>query len=134
MKDSLKPGVAATSTITVDKDRTIDFMGEECRVYATPSLVRDIEQTCRDLIMEHADAGEDSVGFSISVNHTAPTLLNMQAAITATVVEVDRAKVVFEITARDSLDDICTGKHVRFVVDVEKTGQRLKAKAAKAAA
>ncbi|MCA8869575.1 MAG: hypothetical protein KDA67_13055 [Rhodobacteraceae bacterium] len=134
MKDTLKQGVTTTATYTVDKDRTIDFMGEECRVYATPSLVRDIEQTCRDLIMEHADQGEDSVGFSVQITHMAPTLLNMKATITATIAEVDRAKVVFDITANDGLDDICTGKHVRFVVDVEKTRQRLQAKAAKAAA
>ncbi len=134
MKESLKKGVTKTRVITIDTDRTIDFMGEDCRVYATPSLVQDIEQTCRDLIMEHADTGEDSVGFLVSIMHTAPTLRGMDVAVSATVSEVDRSKVVFEISASDGLDDICSGKHERFVVDVDKTKQRLEAKAAKAAA
>ena len=67
-------------------------MGEEGRVYATPSLVRDIEHTCRDLLLEHADAGEDSVGMEISVRHLAPTLLGMEVEITATVSAVEGPK------------------------------------------
>src|SRR5262245_4218424 len=59
MKDSLKPGVSRTNRINIDRDRTIGFMGEEGRVYATPTMVRDIEHTCRDLLMEHADPDED---------------------------------------------------------------------------
>jgi fluoroacetyl-CoA thioesterase len=43
MKASLHPGVARVSRITIDRDRTIGFMGDEGRVYATPRLVSDIE-------------------------------------------------------------------------------------------
>ena len=132
MRDSLKSGTTLERRITVDKDRTIDFMGEECRVYATPELVRDIEHTCRDLILEHADAGEDSVGVSVSIQHTAPTLLGMEVTIRATVTEVERNRVMFEVSANDGLDDICKGTHGRFVVSVEKTKERLQAKAARA--
>jgi predicted thioesterase len=35
----------------VDRERTIDFMGEKARVYATPMLVRDIEVACRNLLL-----------------------------------------------------------------------------------
>ena len=48
MKASLAQGVTATSKLTVDRERTIDFMGEKARVYATPMLVRDIEVACRE--------------------------------------------------------------------------------------
>ncbi|HEX7562265.1 MAG TPA: LysR family transcriptional regulator, partial [Bradyrhizobium sp.] len=85
MKDSLRPGISRTNRVTIDKDRTIGFMGEEGRVYATPRLVQDIEHTCRDLILEHADANEDSVGINVSINHLAPTLPGMTVEITATV-------------------------------------------------
>ena len=47
MKASLQAGVSRVKRITVDRERTIAFMGEEARVYATPSLLRDIEHTCR---------------------------------------------------------------------------------------
>ena len=133
MTENLTVGTSESRTITIDKDRTIDFMGEDCRVYATPSLVRDIEHTCRDLILARVPKGTDSVGTVVSIAHTAPTLLGMEATVTATVKEIDGRKVVFEVTAKDPLDTICTGRHERFIVDIDKTQTRLRAKAAKLA-
>jgi predicted thioesterase len=134
MKESLRPGLAKTRQIAVDRDRTIGFMGEEGRVYATPFLVGDIERTCRDLLLEHSDPGEDSVGMEVSVSHLAPTLLGMQVEVTATVKAIDRRKVTFEVTAKDEVEPIATSTHTRFVVDVAKRHERLKAKAAARAA
>lgn len=134
MKDSLQPGISKARRIVVDRNRTIGFMGEEGRVYATPELCRDIEETCRELLLDHAQAGEDSVGLEISVRHTAPTLPGMQVEITATVSAVDGRKVAFEVAAKDELEPIGEGKHIRFIVDREKTYERLRAKAAKRAA
>ncbi len=134
MKPSLRPGLSLVKHLTVDADRTIGFMGEEGRVYATPILVRDVEHTCRDLLLEHADAGEDSVGMAISLTHLAPTLLGMQVEITVTVAAVEGRKVTFDVAAKDELEPISTGTHTRFVVDVKKTHERLKAKAARRAA
>ena len=131
MKDSLRSGVSRVERITIDRDRTIGFMGEEARVYATPRLVSDIEITCRNLILEHADPGEDSVGMEIALKHLAPSLLGMTVEITVRVVAVDRRKVSFEVAARDELDEISAGTHARFVVDTAKTIERLKAKAAR---
>jgi fluoroacetyl-CoA thioesterase len=134
MKESLRPGVSRTSRTVIDRDRTIGFMGDEGRVYATPRLVHDIEHTCRDLLLEHIDDNEDSVGIDVSIRHLAPTLLGMTAEITATVSAVEGRKVTFEIAAKDNLEPICAGSHSRFVVDKAKTFERIKGKAAKFAA
>jgi predicted thioesterase len=131
MKSSLQAGATLTRRIIIDRDRTIGFMGEDARVYATPWMVLDIEETCRRLILEHADAGEDSVGIEVSVKHLAATLPGMTVEIAVKVASVEGRKVVFEIHAKDELDTISTGTHTRFVVDVAKTIERLKAKAAK---
>ena len=132
MKASLAPGVTSTAQISVDRDRTIDFMGEAARVYATPMLVRDIEVACRTLLLEHLDPGEDSVGTRVEIDHLAATLLGMSVDITVKVHEVAGRAISFEVNARDSLDLICRGRHNRFVVDVAKTAERLAAKKAKA--
>ena len=134
MKPTLVPGVSFAGGIVVDRPRTIDFMGEESRVYATPSLVRDIELICREGLLKHLDGGEDSVGARVELDHMAPTLLDMAVEIVARITEVKGRLVTFEITARDPLDEIARGKHVRFIVDVPKTAERLRAKAAKLAA
>jgi len=131
MKPSLQPGISLVRRIPVEKEKTIGFMGEEGRVYATPYLIGDIEYTCRNLILEHAEADEDSVGVEVAIRHLAPTLPGSTVEITATVTAVEGRKVTFAVTAKDEIDTISTGSHARFVVDKAKTFERLKAKAAK---
>jgi fluoroacetyl-CoA thioesterase len=132
MKASLAAGLTATSKHTVDRDRTIGFMGEQARVYATPALVRDIELVCRDLLLQHLDPGEDSVGTRIELDHLAATLLGMPVELTVTVTEVKGRAVTLNVEGKDSVDAICRGTHKRFVVDVKTTEERLAAKSKKA--
>ena len=131
MKPSLKAGMSRLSRITIDAAKTISFMGEEGRVYATPYMIGDIEMTCRNLILEHAEGGEDSVGIEVAVKHLAPGLPGSTVEIAATVTAIEGRKVTFEVTARDEIDTLSSGTHARFVVDKAKTIERLKAKAAK---
>ncbi len=132
MKSSLQAGVAAQVTVEVDRERTIDFMGEQARVYATPMLVRDIEIACRELLLQHLDAGEDSVGTRVELDHLAATLMGMKVELSVRVNEVQGRAVSFEVEGRDNVEPVCKGRHHRFVVDVKKTEQRLAAKALKA--
>jgi len=128
MYKTLQEGLTKTARIDIDDSRTISFMGEEGRVYATPELVRDIEHTCRDLLLEHIDEGQDSVGTHIDVSHIAATPIGTWADITVTTNSVDGRMVSFEIAARDSIEQICHGTHSRFIVDVAKTIERLRKK------
>ena len=132
MRATLTTGLERSVTFDVTREQTIDFMGEAARVYATPMLVRDIEVTCRNLLLEHLDAGEDSVGTRVEIDHTGATLMNMAVELSAKIVEVNGRLVTFEVEGRDSVEPICRARHTRFVVDVTKTAQRLAAKAQKA--
>jgi len=132
MKASLAPGLSFSKKITVDEARCIGFMGKEGMVYATPRMVSDVEYTCRDWLLEHLDAGEDSVGAHVSIDHLAATPLGLQVTVEAKVVEIDRRKVVFEFSVTDAVEQCGRGKHVRFVVETAKTRERLAAKRAKA--
>jgi fluoroacetyl-CoA thioesterase len=134
MKSSLRPGVSRVNRTKIDRERTIGFMGDEARTYATPSMILDIEHTCRALILEHADAGEDSVGMEVAIKHLAPTLMGMTAEIAVQVMSVEGRKIVFEAVVKDELDTVGAGTHTRFVVDKAKTFERIKAKAARFAA
>ena len=55
----------------------------------------------------------------------------MTVEITATVTAVEGRKVAFEVVAKDEVEPIGGGMHACFVVDVAKTLERVKAKAAK---
>jgi fluoroacetyl-CoA thioesterase len=132
MKNSLKPGLELSKAVTVDESRCIGFMGKEGMVYATPRMVSDVEYACRDFLLQHLDAGEDSVGAHVSIDHLAATPLGLEVRIEAKVTEVDRRKVTFEFTVHDPVEQCGRGKHVRFVVETAKSRERLAAKRAKA--
>ena len=132
MSDTLAPGLTATRRVEVDAKRTISFMGDDCRVYSTPNLLYDIEMTCRDLLLEHIEPGKDSVGTRVELDHLGATLLGMWVEITVTLAEVNGGAVAFDFTARDAVEQVARGRHNRFIVGIEKTAQRLKAKQAKA--
>ena len=132
MSDSLKAGLSATRHVDIDRDRTISFMGDDCRVYATPKLLYDVEFVCRDLLLEHIEQGKDSVGTRVELDHVGATMMGMWVDISVTLTEVNGNAVSFDFSARDAVEEIARGKHNRFIVGIEKTAQRLKAKLAKA--
>src|SRR5512144_2656668 len=106
MKPTLQAGLTSKVGFDIDRDRTIDFMGEAARVYATPMLVRDIEVACRNLLLEHLDAGEDSVGTRVEIDHIGATLLGMSVELTVRVAEVNGRAVVFEVEGRGPVEPI----------------------------
>jgi fluoroacetyl-CoA thioesterase len=134
MSEPLKAGLSATRRIDIDRERTISFMGDDCRVYATPKLLYDVEFACRDLLIEHIEAGKDSVGTRVELDHVGATMMGMWVEISVTLTEVNGNAVSFDFSARDSVEEIARGKHQRYIVGIEKTAQRLKAKLAKATA
>ena len=128
MKASLPLGDTLIRTLVVDEARCISFMGEDARVYATPHMINDMEYTCRDLLLRHLDPGEDSVGANVTVDHLAATPLGMDVIIEARLTGVEGRRVSFAVVARDGLEECGRGTHVRFVVDVGKSRERIAAK------
>ena len=125
MKPSLKPGLADTRKITVDEPRVINFMGDDCRVYATPRIISDVEYTCRDFLLGHLDPGEDSVGTKVNWEHVGPALLGAEITISVKLANVDGRRVTFEAFVNDGADAVARGTHERFIVDVQKVRERL---------
>jgi predicted thioesterase len=134
MRPELAPGATHSRRITVGRDRTIGFMGDGLRVYATPSMVNDMEYTCRDFLVKFLADGQDSVGARVEIDHLAPTLLGMWADIRVEIAAVDKRRVTFSFQVHDAVEIVGRGTHVRFIVDKPKTAERLAAKKSQAAA
>ena len=130
MRDTMKPGVKYTETITVDPDRTISFLGEELRVYATPSMVHDVEYAGVKLTEPHLEDGEGTVGVHVSIDHLAATPLGEEVTISLEVVEIDGPKIVIKAEVHDALELVGKGTHVRFAINVDKQAGRLQKKKA----
>jgi predicted thioesterase len=130
MKASLAPGLAGEQALVVDAGRCIAFMGPENAVYATPKMVSDVEYAIRDFLLAHLDPGEDTVGTRVVIDHLAATPAGMKVTMRYEVVAVDGRSVRCAFTVRDDLEECGRGEHVRFVVDVAKTRERLAKKRA----
>ena len=131
MKEGLEVRATHTARYEIDKDRTIGFMGEELRVYATPIMVRDMENTCRLFLEDvYLDEDENSVGARVEIDHMGPTLVGMYVNIKITVTELRGPKVAFEFEVHDQIEQVGRGKHLRFVVPLDKQRERLEGKRA----
>ena len=128
MKESLATGLTTSKKIEINRDRTIGFMGEEGRVYSTPSMVEDIEYTCHELIQTHLDEGENTVGTHVSVDHVGATVEGDTVEVMIKVIGVEGRAISFEALVKVSVEEVGRGKHNRFIVDVAKTFNRLTAK------
>jgi predicted thioesterase len=132
MKATLIPGIAGKKVLQVDAGRCIAFMGAENAVYATPQMVSDVEYAIREFLLAYLDPGEDTVGTHVTIDHLAATPLGMRVTIEYAVTAVDGRSVRCGFRVRDELEECGSGVHLRFVVDVEKTRQRLAKKRAQA--
>jgi predicted thioesterase len=132
MNALVAPGLAGEKTLVVDESRCIAFMGPENAVYATPKMVSDVEYAIRDFLLAHLEPGEDTVGTRVVIDHLAATPVGMQVTLRYEVVEVQGRSVRCAFTVRDAVEECGRGEHVRFVVDVARTRERLANKRARA--
>lgn len=130
MQETMTTGVSLNRKVTVDADRTISFLGDDLRVYSTPSMVHDVEYASVELLERHLDPGEGSVGIHIAMDHLAATPLGEDVDIKLEIVEVDGSKVTIKAEVRDALDLVGKGMHTRFVIDVARQAGRLRKKKA----
>ncbi len=134
MKPSLAPDLKSVRRFDVTADQTIDFMGEDLRVFATTFMLARIEQTCRDLVFSHLDEGEDSVGARVEIDHLGPTLAGMWIEVNARVLSLDGQRVEMAADICDALCQVGRARHTRFVIDKTRQRERIAARRAKAEA
>lgn len=121
----VREGLNLKRKITVGEDRVITFMGEELRVYETPSMIADVEYACRDLLFENLPDGWDSVGALVDIEHLAATPLGEFVVVSVTIEVIDRRRVRFACEVSDSAELVGKGIHDRFIVNVERHKKRV---------
>jgi predicted thioesterase len=125
MSSSLRPGLVRTETLTVDRDRTIGFLGEEDRVYSTPSMVNDVEYACWRLIESLVNPSQTSLGVRVSLEHLGATPVGEQVSVTVRVESVEDRRVRFSALVSDCMGVVGRGEHERALVDRERHRARL---------
>jgi fluoroacetyl-CoA thioesterase len=98
-------------------------------VFATPMMIRAMENAALNAVREFLERGESAVGTSVEIRHLAATPVGHQITATATVTKVDGRRIWFDVSARDETEEIGRGVHERMVVDLKRLGNRLAQKA-----
>jgi fluoroacetyl-CoA thioesterase len=117
---SVRVGATKERRITVDSNQTTSFLWEGENVLSTPSMIAEMEETCRLLLKEQAipDSEWDSVGTIVDIKHLAATPVGAEVFLKAMVLSVDGRRVMFEVEARDKLERVGEGRHERFIINV----------------
>ena len=120
MEFPVKLGADKERTITVSSNQTTSFLWEGENVLSTPSMISEMEETCRMLLKEQVipDRQWDSVGTVVEVKHLAATPVGAEVTLKARVTSFEGRRVMFEVQAFDRLEKIGEGRHERFMINV----------------
>ena len=127
MTSTVSPGFRCVLELTVEAEHCT--RRGEYDIFSTPNLVLLLEEAAIEGLAPHLRDDQASVGSKVDVAHIAPTLRGQTVRATATVTEVDRRRVLFDIRVEDDEELIGHGTHERFVVDLPSFEGRLAAKA-----
>lgn len=124
-------GKTATVTAAVTSENTAGAVGSgSLEVFATPMMAALMERAACACLADGLAPGQTSVGTHICVDHVAASPLGMEVAATATVTAVHGRSVEFEVYARDDVEEVGRGRHVRVIVDEERFMGKARAKGA----
>ena len=120
MDFAVKIGASKERAITVSSNQTTSFLWEGENVLSTPSMIAEMEETCRLLLKEQviSEPEWDSVGTVVNIEHLAATPVGAEVFLKAEVVSVDGRRVTFKTEARDKLEKIGRGTHERFIINI----------------
>lgn len=123
MSHEISPGAVGVLEWTVEEQHCTRRGSYD--IFSTPNLVRLLEEAAIAALSPYLRDDQSSVGSRVDVSHLAPTLRGQRVRATATVTEVDRSRIAFDVHVEDDQETIGRARHERFVVDIPKFESRL---------
>jgi len=122
MDFAVELGASKERRIIVDSNQTTSFLWEGENVLSTPSMIAEMEETCRLLLKEQVipDPEWDSVGTIVEIRHLAATPVGAEVLLKAKVVSFEGRKILFSVEAHDKLEKIGEGRHERFIINISR--------------
>ena len=123
-------GAAKERKIRVNVGQSTSFLWKGENVFSTPSMISEMEETCRLLLKEEflPDEEWDSVGTLVNIKHLKATPVGAEIKLKAKVVNVNNRRVTFEVDAVDKIEKIGEGIHERTIINVPEFRERFNAK------
>lgn len=123
-------GAAKERKIRVNVGQSTSFLWKGENVFSTPSMISEMEETCRLLLKEEflQDEEWDSVGTLVNIRHLKATPVGAEIKLKAKVVNVNNRRVTFEVDAADKIEKIGEGIHERTIINVPEFRERFNTK------
>ena len=126
MSSPLKPGMSRELKTAATRDHSARrFYQNLPDVFGTPNLCGLMERVSAELINDHLVPGEQSVGISMNLKHTAATPLGMTIRVRTEITAVEGRKISFKLEAFDDVEKIGEATHDRFIILTEKFNARV---------
>ena len=127
----LETGIKGRQTETVTVEKTAAEVGSgTLPVYATPAMAALMEKTALLSVAAELEDGMTTVGTKLDIAHISASPVRSTITCESELVEIDRRRLVFNVTVYDDAGEIGKGTHERFIVDcgkfIEKTAEKLK--------
>lgn len=117
----ITPGYTAEISAEVTADKLASAVGSgSLDVFATPMMAALMEQAACAAVAPFLEEGETTVGTELSIRHTAATPQGMTVTAKAELVSANGRELVLNVSASDSVGEIGSGTHKRFVVYAER--------------
>lgn len=117
----LEIGLKGQQSEIVTNDKTAAEMGSgTLPVYATPAMIALMEKTAMLSVSHELGENEATVGTNLEIAHLAACGLDTKITCESELIEIDRKRLVFSVTAYNGETVIGKGKHERFIIDTVK--------------
>jgi fluoroacetyl-CoA thioesterase len=124
--EAIQPGLRGELSLVVAEEHTARHLGSGgVRVLATPQMILLIERAGVAAVDPLLPEGYLTVGAHLDVRHLAPTPVGFEVRAVAELVEVDGRRLSFRVTVHDGVELVGDGRHERYIVNLERFGQRV---------
>jgi predicted thioesterase len=137
--DAIEPGLEGEVKLVVAEEHTARHLGSGgVKVLATPQMVLLMERAGVGAVDHLLPEGYRTVGAHLDVGHLAPTPVGFEVTAIARLVKVKGRRLTFRVEVYDrplgrslaghaqgGVELVGEGTHQRFIIDVQKFGERV---------
>ncbi len=134
--EAIQPGLRGEVSLIVASEHTAQHLGSGgVEVLATPQMVLLMERASVAAVDHLLPEGYRTVGAHLDIRHLAPTPVGFEVMATADLLEVEDRQLTMRVEVRevDGAEDLLVGEgtHQRFIVNVQRFGERVSQKASR---
>jgi len=126
IKFNIKKGLKGIAQTTVNEENSAErFTKPMPLAFATPMLVSLMDLAAINAVKKNLPEGYISVATKISISHLAATPLGMTVTADATLTDIFKNRLTFQVSAFDEVEKIGEGIVERYIIDLDEFTKKM---------